>query len=80
MSGKVRGGTLLIKTAGDLSEVEISGTPSDIMVNWLAMTDQVSKALNIPPIVLADMLPSLIQDYMSRAIKYEVKIGKMARD
>ena len=80
MSGKIRGGTLLIKTAGDQSEVEISGTPSDIMFNWLAITDQVSKSLDIPPIALAGMLPGLLQDYLSRALKYEVRMGKMARD
>lgn len=77
MSGRVRGGTLFIKTTGDQSEAEISGTPRDIMFNWIALTHQVSKALNIPPIALAGMLPGLLQDYQSHALKYEVKMGRM---
>lgn len=77
MSGRVRGGTLFIKTTGDQSEAEISGIPRDIMFNWIALTHQVSKALNIPPIALAGMLPGLLQDYQSHALKYEVKMGRM---
>ena len=48
MDRNVRGGTLLIKTTGDQSEVEISGSSADIMFNWTALTHQVSKTLNIP--------------------------------
>lgn len=77
MDRNVRGGILLIRTAGDQSEVEVSGTPRDIMFNWTALTHQVSKALNIPPIALAGMLPGLLQDYQSHALKYEVKMGRM---
>lgn len=77
MSGRVRGGTLLIKTTGEQSEAEISGTFEDIMFNWTSLTHQVSKALNIPPIALAGMLPGLLQDYQSHALKYEVKMGRM---
>ena len=33
MDRNVRGGTLLIKTTGDQSEVEISGSSADIMFN-----------------------------------------------
>ena len=60
MNRSVRGGTLLIRTAGDQSEVEISGNSADIMFNWTALTYQVSEALNIPPIALDAMLPQKI--------------------
>ena len=53
MDRNVRGGTLLIRTAGDQSEVEISGASADIIFNWTALTHQVSKALNVPLVALA---------------------------
>lgn len=74
MNGKVRGGTLLIRTSGDQSEVEIAGTPADIMFNWTALTRQVCKHLDLPPIALAAMLPQLISDYQRTDLKYEVEM------
>ncbi|USF27079.1 hypothetical protein N510_002013 [Firmicutes bacterium ASF500] len=79
MNRSVRGGTLLIRTAGDQSEVEISGNSADIMFNWTALTYQVSEALNIPPIALAAMLPQMVSDYQRTALKYEIKMGGRMR-
>lgn len=79
MDKNVRGGTLLIKTAGDHSDVEISGAFADIMFNWTALTHQVSKVLNISSIVLAAMLPQMVSDYQRTAIKYEIKMGGRMR-
>ena len=79
MDRNVRGGTLLIKTTGDQSEVEISGSSADIMFNWTALTYQVSEALNIPPIALAAMLPQMVSDYQRTALKYEIKMGGRMR-
>ena len=73
MDRNVRGGTLLIRTAGDQSEVEISGASADIIFNWTALTHQVSKALNVPP-----MLPHLVSDYQRTALKYEIRMGGSA--
>lgn len=79
MDKHVRGGTLLVRTAGDQSEMEISGNLADIMFNWTALTYQVSKALNIPPIALAAMLPQMVSDYQRTALKYEIKMGGRMR-
>ena len=79
MDRNVRGGTLLIKTTGDQSEVEISGSSTDIMFNWTALTHQVSKTLNIPPVSLAAMLPHLVGDYQRTALKYEIRMGGKMR-
>lgn len=78
MDRNVRGGTLLIRTAGDQSEVEISGASADIIFNWTALTHQVSKALNVPLVALAAMLPHLVSDYQRTALKYEIRMGGSA--
>lgn len=45
MDGNIRGGTLLIRTAGDQSEVEVSGTRMDIIFNWTALTNQICQTI-----------------------------------
>ena len=77
--GKTRGGKLSITTQGDRSQVEVAGTPVDIIFNWTALTYQVSEALNIPPIALAAMLPQMVSDYQRTALKYEIKMGGRMR-
>lgn len=64
----------MIRTAGDGSEVEISGTAQDIMFNWTALTNQVCKTFNIPPALLAMSMPQMIRDYQQHALKYEIKM------
>ena len=79
MNGRTRKGTLLITTQGDQSQVEIAGTPTDIMFNYTALTTQICKTLNLPPLALAGMLPKLVDDYQNHALKYEVKMEGKAR-
>ena len=74
MDRNVRGGTLLIRTAGDQSEVEVSGTRMDIIFNWTALTNQICQTIGLPPIVLAAMLPGLISDYQRNVLKCEIKM------
>lgn len=74
MDRNVRGGTLLIKTAGAQSEVEVSGTRMDIIFNWTALTNQICQTIGVPPIALAAMLPGLISDYKRNALKCEIKM------
>ena len=74
MDTNVRGGTLLIRTAGDQSEVEVSGTRMDIIFNWTALTNHICQTIGAPPIALAAMLPGLISDYQRNALKYEIKM------
>ncbi len=45
MDGNIRGGTLLIRTVGDQSEVEVSGTRMDIIFNWTALTNQICQTI-----------------------------------
>ena len=52
MDRNVRGGTLLIRTVGDQSEVEVSGTRMDIIFNWTALTNQICQTIGVPPIAL----------------------------
>ncbi len=70
MDTNVRGGTLLIRTAGDQS--------MDIIFNWTALTNQICQTIGAPPIALAAMLPGLISDYQRNALKYEIKMGGSA--
>ena len=65
MDKNVRGGTLLISTIGNRSNVEISGTKADILFNWTALPHQICKTAGIPPIALAAMLPQLVRDRKS---------------
>ena len=57
MDGNIRGGTLLIRTVGDQSEVEVSGTRMDIIFNWTALTNQICQTIGAPPIALAAITP-----------------------
>ncbi len=75
MERKVKCGTLAITTRGNQSETEISGTGLDIMFNWIALTHQVCKTLNVPPTVLAAMLPQAIADYHRNDLKCEIKVA-----
>lgn len=80
MNNKVRDGTLLIRTAGDQSSVEVSGTRMDIIFNWTALTNQICQTIGAAPIVLAAMLPGLISDYQRNALKCEIKMEGETRD
>ena len=74
MDGNIRGGTLLIRTVGDQSEVEVSGTRMDIIFNWTAQTNQICQTIGAPPIALTVMLPGLISDYQRNTLKCEIKM------
>ena len=78
MDKKMMGGTLLIRTSGDRSNVEISGTKADILFNWTALTHQICKTAGIPPIALAAMLPQLVSDYQQHSLKDEVRMERKA--
>lgn len=73
MDKNVRGGTLLISTIGNRSNVEISGTNWDILFNWTALTNKICKVIGIPPIDLAAMLPQLVSYYQHNDFKSEVR-------
>lgn len=64
----------MIRTVGDSSEVEISGTAQDIMFNWTALTNQVCKTFDIHPALLAMSMSQMIRDYQQHALKYEIKV------
>ena len=74
MDRNVRGGTLLIRTAGDQSEVEVSGTRMDIIFNWTALTNQICQTIGVPPIALAAMMTGLISDYKRNALNCKIKM------
>lgn len=80
---KRKKGTLSITTDGEQSQVQISGTPADIMFNWTALTHQVSETLGIEPVALAVGLPQLVSDYKrtisaKNGVKMEV-LGRTPR-
>ena len=77
--GKTRGGKLSITTQGDRSQVEVAGTPVDIIFNWTALTNQVCKTLGVPPIALAAMLPQMVSEYQGTALKSEMRMGGEVR-
>ena len=54
---------LYIVTDHGQSQAEIVGTPSEIMFNWSALTNQICLKLNLPPTQLAFMLPGLLGTY-----------------
>lgn len=54
---------LYIETNHEKSEAEIVGTPSEIMFNWSALTNQICLKLNLSPAQLALMLPGLLGTY-----------------
>ncbi|MCI8538275.1 MAG: hypothetical protein HFF18_06375 [Oscillospiraceae bacterium] len=74
MDKNIRGGTLLIRTAGEQSNVEISGTRTDIIFNWTALTNQICQTIGLSPLALAVMMPEMISDYRRNAIKCEIKM------
>lgn len=51
---------LYIETDHGQSEAEIVGTPSEIMFNWSALTNQICLKLNLSPTQLAFMLPGML--------------------
>lgn len=69
MQGKVRSGKLSIETHGSESTAEISGCGEDIIFNWIALTNQICKALHIPPAALAVSMPGMVADYERRDLK-----------
>ena len=56
------------------SETEISGTPSKILFNLIAISSQVCEELSIPPERLAIILPSAIRDYKNKMLKGKVTV------
>ena len=63
---------LYIETSHEKSEAEIVGTPSEIMFNWSALTNQICLKLNLSPAQLAFMLPGLLGTYQ-RALREAVE-------
>ncbi len=76
--GNVRGGVLSIRTRGDQSEVEVAGTKEDILFNWVAITHQVSRMLNVPPELLAMAMPTAVQDYLRHDLNFEIRTSEKA--
>lgn len=70
--GNVRGGVLSIRTCGDQSDVEVAGTRKDILFNWVAITHQVSRMLNVPPEMLAIAMPVAVRNYLKHDLDYEI--------
>ena len=68
-----RDGALSIRTDGDRSEVRISWSNNDILFNWVALTHQVCKSLNVSPILLAASMPGAIADYLTHDFNYETR-------
>ncbi len=71
-------GRLCIESSGLQSKVEVQGKPSDIMFNWVALTHTICKDLGMPPLALAGMLPTLIEDYQKKALKGSTQIDLSA--
>ena len=68
-----RGGVLSIRTDGDRSDVVLSGRNTDILFNWVALTHQVCKSLNVSPVLLAASMPGAIADYLTHDFNYETR-------
>lgn len=54
---------LYIETDKRRSEAEITGTPTEIMFNWVALTNQICQKLHLHPAQLSYMLPGLLGNY-----------------
>ena len=76
--GNVQGGVLSIRTCGDQADVEVSGTREDILFNWVAITHQVSRMLNVPPEMLAIAMSAAVRDYLKHDLNYEIHISGKA--
>ena len=73
---------LYIETDHKRSEAEIVGTPSEIMFNWAALTNQICLKLNLPPTQLALMLPGLLGSYqrtLREAVEFDLAAARNQR-
>ncbi len=68
---------LYIETSHGQSNAEIVGTPSEIMFNWSALTNQICLKLNLSPTQLAFMLPGLLGTYQ-RTLRESVEVDLAA--
>ena len=71
--GNKRGGVLSIRTDGDRSDVVVGGTKEGVLFNWVALTHQVCKSLNVSPVLLAASMPGAIADYLTHDFNYETR-------
>lgn len=62
-------GRLCVESSGAQTKVEVQGKRTDVMFNWTVLTHTICKDLGIPPLALAGMLPTLIQDYEKKILK-----------
>ena len=73
-------GKLYIKTDGTRSVVEIEGAFEDVLFNWAALTDTITKELHIPPIALAAEMPAILDEYRKKlAGRTEIDLAAMRR-
>ena len=68
---------LYIETDHGQSQAEIVGTPSEIMFNWSALTNQICLKLNLSQTHLAFMLPGLLGTYQ-RTLRESVEVDLAA--
>ena len=68
---------LYIETDHGQSQAEIVGTPSEIMFNWSALTNQICLKLNLSPMQLAFTLPGLLGNYQ-RTLREAVEVDLTA--
>ena len=74
-------GKLSIETTETRAEVTVEGRAQDIMFNWIALTHCIGRKLNIPPLVLAATLPSLLQNYeKTLASSVEVDLAALRKE
>lgn len=73
-------GKLYIKTSGGQAIVEIEGTSGEILFNWAALTDTITKKLHIPPIALAAAMPGILDAYRKDLMNgVEIDLAAMRR-
>lgn len=66
-------GMLSIKTDSDGSTINIAGTEGEILFNWVALTHNVCKTLNIDPVHLAAYMPGLVTEFKDDVTRETVR-------
>ena len=61
-----KGGLILVQQSGDGVTIEVAGTVSEILTNWVLVTSDVCEQLHISPVVLAAMMPGMVMGARSK--------------
>ena len=61
-----KGGLILVQQSGDGVTIEVAGTVSEILANWVLVTSDVCEQLQISPFALAAMMPGMVMEVRSK--------------